>query len=133
MSIVKLEVQLSSEELIKAVEQLNQVDLERFVSQVINLQAQRKASSLPQTEAELLLKINQGIPSDIQQHYNELIAKREAGNLTTNEHKELLYLTEQIEQLQTQRIEYLADLARRRGISLTALMKNLGIQTEIYV
>ncbi|MEH2191804.1 MAG: hypothetical protein V7K98_03940 [Nostoc sp.] len=66
MSIVKLEVQLSSEELIKAVQQLNQVDLERFVYQVINLQAQRKASSLPQTEAELLLKINQGIPSDIQ-------------------------------------------------------------------
>ncbi|MEH2191805.1 MAG: hypothetical protein V7K98_03945 [Nostoc sp.] len=57
--------------------------------------------------------------------YNELIAKREPENLTNNEHKELLYLTEQIEQLQTQRIEYLADLARLRGISLTALMKTI--------
>ncbi|WP_236556934.1 hypothetical protein [Calothrix sp. PCC 7507] len=63
MSTVKVEVQLSSEELLKAVEQLSQGDLERFVSQVIALQAQRKASSLPQVEAELLLKINQGIPS----------------------------------------------------------------------
>ncbi|MBC6431763.1 STAS/SEC14 domain-containing protein [Nostoc sp. HG1] len=133
MSIVKLEVQLSSDELLKAVEQLNQAELERFVSQIIILQAQRKASSLPQKEAELLLKINQGIPHDTQRHYNELITKREAENLTTNEHRELLYLTEQIEQLQTQRIEYLADLARLRGISLTALMENLGIQTQIYV
>lgn len=133
MSIVKLEVQLSSDELLKAVEQLNQAELERFVSQIIILQAQRKASSLPQKEAELLLKINQGIPPDTQRHYNELITKREAENLTTNEDRELLYLTEQIEQLQTQRIEYLADLARLRGISLTALMENLGIQTQIYV
>lgn len=132
MSIVKVEVQLSSEQLLKAVEQLNQPDLERFVSQIIALQAQRKASSLPHTEAELLLKINQCIPSDTQQHYNELIAKREAENLTINEHRELLRLTEQIEKLQTQRIEYLADLARLRGISLIALMENLGIQTQMY-
>lgn len=133
MSTVKVEVQLSSEELLKAVEQLNQPDLERFVSQVLALQAQRKASSLPQIEAELLLKINQGIPSDTQKHYNELIVKREAENLTNNEYRELLDLTEQIEKLQTERIEYLAELARMRGIALIALMENLGIQTQMYV
>jgi hypothetical protein len=47
MSTVKVEVQLSSDELLKAVEQLNQTDLERFVSQVIAIQAQRKALNLP--------------------------------------------------------------------------------------
>jgi hypothetical protein len=133
MSTVKVEVQLSSEELLKAVEQLNQPDLERFVSQVIALQAQRKASSLPRTEAELLLKINQGIPSDTQKHYKKLLVKREAENLTNNEYRELLDLTEQIEKLQAQRIEYLAELARMREISLITLMENLGIQTQIYV
>jgi L-lysine 2,3-aminomutase len=133
MSTVKVEVQLSSDELLKAVEQLNQTDLERFVSQVIAIQAQQKALNLPQSEAELLIKINQHIPSDIQKYYNKLIAQRDAENLTTDEHRELLSLTEQIEKLQAQRIEYLADLARLRGITLTALMQNLGIQTQIYV
>jgi hypothetical protein len=132
MSTVKVEVQLLSSELLKAVEQLTQPDLEQFVSQVIALQAQRKAVSLSQAEAELLIKINQGIPSDIQQHYNELIAKREAETLTSDEHENLLRLTEQIEKLQAQRIEYLADLARIRGISLTALMENLGIKMSEY-
>ncbi|MCC5656128.1 hypothetical protein LC608_03835 [Nostoc sp. XA010] len=84
---MKVEVQLSSEELLKAVEQLNQPDLERFVSQFIALQAQRKASKLPQSEAELLLKINQDIPLDTQKHYNELLAKREAENITSNEYR----------------------------------------------
>lgn len=133
MSIVKLEVQLSSEALLKAVEQLSLPDFEQFVSQVIALQAQRKASNLPQAEAELLLKINQGIPSNTQKLYDELIAKRDAETLTNDEYIELLHLTEQIEKYQAKHIEYLSELARLRGISLTALMENLGIQTQMYV
>ncbi|BAY74045.1 hypothetical protein NIES25_04550 [Nostoc linckia NIES-25] len=80
-----------------------------------------------------MLKINQSIPSDIQNDYDELIIKRNAENLTNDEHSELLKLTEHIEKLQAERIESLADLARMRGITLTALMENLGIQTQIYV
>jgi hypothetical protein len=132
MPKLQVEVQLSSEELLKAVAQLSLPDLERFVSQVILLQAQRKTSNLPQAEAELLLKINQGIPSDTQNYYDELITKREAETLTPDEHNQLLELTEQIEKLQAQRIEYLAELARLRKTSLTALMENLGIQMPAY-
>jgi hypothetical protein len=132
MSTVKVEIQLSSQELLKAVEQLSLTDLEQFVSQVLLLQAQRKANSLPQAEAELLQKINQGIPSDTQKNYDELIAKRQAETLTPEEHSELLRLTEQIEKLQAQRLESLAELARLRKTSLTALMENLGIQVPTY-
>ncbi|WP_427160782.1 STAS/SEC14 domain-containing protein [Aliinostoc sp. HNIBRCY26] len=128
MSIVKVEVNLSSEDLLKAVEQLNLSELEQFVSQVIALQAQRKATRLPQTEAELLLKINQGIPAHIQRDYEELAAKRDDEILTEDEHQQLLQLTQNIEQLQTQRIENLAELAKLRGISLVTLMKDLGIE-----
>ncbi|GAA6622354.1 STAS/SEC14 domain-containing protein [Scytonema sp. NUACC26] len=130
MSTVKVEVQLFSGDLLKAVEQLSQADLEQFVFQVMTLQAQRKARNLPQLEAELLIKINQGMPSDLQRLYNELIAKREAETLTVEEHQNLLQLTEQVEKLQAQRIESLAELARIRGISLTVLMTNLGIKTS---
>jgi hypothetical protein len=132
MSTVKVEIQLSSQELLKAVEQLSLTDLEQFVSQVLLLQAQRKANSLPQAEAELLQKINHGIPSDTQKNYDELIAKRQAETLTPEEHSELLRLTEQIEKLQAQRLESLAELARLRKTSLTALMENLGIQVPTY-
>lgn len=133
MSTIKVEIQLTSEELLKAVEQLSQPDLEQFVYQVIALQAQRRATNLPQAEAELLVKINQVIASDTQKHYDELIAKRQAETLTSDEHKELLHLTEQIEKLQAQRIENLASLAGLRGTSLTELMENLGIRTPAYV
>ncbi|MBE9210655.1 STAS/SEC14 domain-containing protein [Nostoc sp. LEGE 06077] len=133
MSSVKVEVQLSSEELLKAVEQLNLSELEQFVSQVIVLQAQRKATGLPQAEAELLLKINQGISPNIQRDYKELIAKRDDETLTEDEYEKLLLLTEQIEKIQAQRIENLADLAHLRGIPLTTLMEHLGIHSTNHV
>ncbi|MGI2904837.1 STAS/SEC14 domain-containing protein [Tolypothrix sp. VBCCA 56010] len=133
MSIVKVEVQLSSEELLKAVEQLNLSELEQFVSQVIILQAQRKATKLPQAEAELLLKINQGIPANLQRDYKELMTKRDDEILTEYEYQKLLQLTDEIEKIQAQRIENLAELARMRGISLTALMENLGIHATNHV
>ncbi|MFM5888605.1 MAG: STAS/SEC14 domain-containing protein [Dolichospermum sp.] len=133
MSTIKVEVEFSSEDLLKAVGQLSQSDLRKFISQAIAIQAQRTTSSLMQRESELLLKINQGIPLDIQKDYNNLIAKRDAETLTNHEYKELLNLTQQIEKQQAQRIEYLAELASLRGISLNTLMENLGIPTQSYV
>lgn len=123
---------MSSEELLKAVDQLSPLDLEQFVSQVLVLQAQRKAPSLPQAEAQLLLRINQGIPSNIQKRYDELIGKRRAEMLTLTEHSELLRLSEQVENLEAQRVEYLIELARLRKTSLVTLMEDLGIQTPAY-
>ncbi|WP_071191229.1 STAS/SEC14 domain-containing protein [Trichormus sp. NMC-1] len=130
---MQVELQLSSEDLLKVVEQLNQADLKQFISQVIALQAQRNAPSLQKQESEILLKINQSIPLDIQKSYNNLIDKRDAETLTDNEYRELLHLTEMIEKQQAQRIEYLIELAKLRGISLNILMENLGIQTQVYV
>jgi hypothetical protein len=132
MPVVQIEAQLSTKELLKAVTQLSQRELEQFASQVIALTAQRRAPSLPQVESELLLKINQGVPPDIQKRYNELIAKRQAEILTPDEYEELLRLTQQVEKLEARRVEYLAELACLRGTSLTALMENLGIRPPAY-
>jgi hypothetical protein len=63
------------------------------VGQVLKLQAQRRVSTLSGNEAELLLKINRGIPADLQARCNELIAKRQAETLTPGEHEELIRLT----------------------------------------
>ncbi|HLP91847.1 MAG TPA: STAS/SEC14 domain-containing protein [Nostocaceae cyanobacterium] len=133
MSTIKLEIQLSAQELLKAVEQLSQSELEQFVSQVIAIQAQKKAASLPQKEADLLIKINQRTPADIQQRYDELIEKRDDETLTPAEYNELLELTNQIENWDAQRIENLSELASLRGISLVQLMENLGINNQTNV
>jgi hypothetical protein len=127
-----VQAQLPAEELLRAAARLSQPELEQFVRQVIVLQAQRRAPYLPQAEAELLIKINQGVPQAVQKRYNELIDKRRQQTLTEAEHGELLRLTEQVEALEARRLEHLAELARLRRTTLTELMHNLGIQKPKY-
>jgi tRNA A37 N6-isopentenylltransferase MiaA len=132
MSTIQVKTELPFDQLLKAVEQLSLPDLEQLMSQVIALQAQHKAPSLTRDETQLLLKINQGLPRDVQQRFDELVAKRQAETLTAEEHQELLQLTDQIEKSDARRVKCMAELAQLRGISLTALMEELGIHPPAY-
>lgn len=84
-------------------------------------------------ETKLLTQINEPIPSRLQHQYDALIAKRLAETLTDAEYAELLWLTNQVEQLETNRVAALAALARLRQTSLAELMQSLGIQPPEYV
>jgi len=132
MSTVQVKTELPFDELLRAVEQLSLPDLEKLMFQVIALQARRKASSLSKDETELLLKINQGLPLDVQRRFDELVAKRQAETLMPAEHRELLALIEQVEKSDVRRVQHLAELARLRGISLTTLMDELSIHPPAY-
>ena len=132
MSTVQVQSQVSLDELLQGVDQLSLPELEHFVMQAIALLAQRKSPSLTKDEAELLIKINQGLPLDIQQRYDELVAKRKAEALTPDEHQELLRLVGQIEKSDAERARHLTKLARLRSTSLTAVMEDLGIRPPVY-
>jgi len=80
----------------------------------------------------LLSKINQGLPEATWQRYYQLIAKRQ-DETNAEEHRELLHLTEQVERLDAQRLEYLVELARLRQTTLPALMESLDLQSPNYV
>jgi hypothetical protein len=133
MTTIQIQSQVSLDELLTGVEQLSTPDLERFADQVLAVRARRRAPSLPQREAELLQKINQGLPATIQQRFDELTARRQAETLTNEEHRELLQIVEQIEQRDAQRITHLAELAQLRHVHIRTLMNQLGIQPPAYV
>ena len=133
MSVVRIEAELSFDKLLNAVEQLSLPELEDLMSQVMSLQAKRKAPCLSADETELMLKINQGLSPDMQMRFDELVGKLQAETLTQEEHQELLALTDQIEKTDAERIKYLAELARIRGISLDVLMEELEIHPPAYV
>jgi hypothetical protein len=62
---------------------------------------------MPKEESKLLIKINQGVPEEIQVPYNELIAKRQSETLSPDEYDELLRLTDQVEKIDAENIKYL--------------------------
>lgn len=133
MATIHIETQITLEDLLKAVGQLSMTDLERFAGQVLRLQAQRKAVSLPAQEAELLLTVNQGFPATRRNRYQALQVKRQTESLTPEEEQEFFDLITQREKWQAQRLEALAELARLRNTTLPGVMKQLGIQSPGYV
>ena len=131
--MVEVRSQVSVNELLNGVAQLDTPELEHFVAQVLTLRAKRIAPCLPEAEVALFEKINQGLPLDVQHRYDDLTAKRRAETLTPEEHRELLALIDRVEQADAERVQALSELAQRRNVSVTALMTELGIRPPEYV
>ncbi|HEU5103822.1 MAG TPA: hypothetical protein VFU22_32620 [Roseiflexaceae bacterium] len=121
-------IEVSTEQLIRAVERLPQQELETFVAQIVALRAQRTAPHLGQEETALLLRINSGISPDLQRRFNELVAKRKTETITPAELTELIEITDAIEQRDAQRLAALIELAQFRQTSVPMLMDALGIR-----
>jgi hypothetical protein len=128
MPTIQLRADLSSEDLLQAVGQLDPRELEEFVVRVLAIRARRHSACLAPAEADLLQRINQGLPPSQQERYQELIAKRQAQTLTTEDHRELLQLTDQAELVQANRAAALVALAQLRGISVDDLIRDLGLR-----
>ncbi len=131
MTTLQVKAQLSLDELLKAVKQLEPVDLDRFTAQIIALRS-HKEKHLSREETELFIKINQTIPAEIQEPYQALVAKRKSYTLTPEEHDRLLQLSNTIEKLEAERVAYLSQLATLRRTSLSALLETLDIQPPAY-
>jgi hypothetical protein len=126
MPTIQVHVQVSPDELAEAVAHLPPAERDQFIHRVLALRLQQ-VPVLPQDEADLLLKINQGLSEPAQQHSSELIAKRQAETLTPDEHAELLRLSDQAEQMNAERIAALAALAQLRQTTLPHLMHDFGL------
>lgn len=101
--------------------------MEQFLDQALALRAQRIAPALSQGETELLEKIGRGLSENRYARLQALATRRQTEALGHQEHEELLQLTDELEQLEAERAEALVQLAMLRGISLTQLMADLGI------
>src|SRR5206468_10303791 len=66
---------------------------------------ERLPPHLPQEETELLQQINQGLPAETWARYQALKQTRDARTLTSDEHAELLTLTDEVELWNARRLE----------------------------
>ncbi len=79
------------------------------------------------TSAKLLQKINERLPPADQERYDALALKLPEETLDREEQKELLELVDRIEHADAERVRALSRLAQLRGVSVEALMADLGI------
>lgn len=128
MTTLHVEAELAPEKLLEAIDRLTTEEVAEILRRLLALKAQRTAPSLPEAESRLLEEINRGLPEEVFDRYRSLMDRRREETLTSAEHRELLRLTDQAEQLEAARVRALSELARLRGTSLAEVMGELGIQ-----
>ncbi len=122
----KVQIELDMNEVLHGLSELQKDEFEAFVSKVLSLQAQRKASNLSKDETVLLQKINMRLSLDNGARLEYLNTKLHDVALTKDEHKELMVLLEKVEQLDAERMNAIIQLAALRGVDLEEMMKQLG-------
>ena len=121
LELIKLIADIQSEELLDRVRLfLKEVESE--------MKALDKPPALSKEETELLLKINEGLPEEVQLRYNELLIKQSEETMTEAEHKELVQLIPRVEAKGAERMRYLIQLAQLWNISVDEVMERLGIK-----
>jgi hypothetical protein len=126
MSTIPIEV--STEQLLQAVERLPASELDAFADRINALRTRRTAPRLRHDETALLLQINQAtLDAQAQQRFHDLVAERQAEIITPDELHELMDLTDYSEQRAVVRLAALHDLAAIRGTTVPRLMETLGI------
>lgn len=121
-------MQIDTEQLMNAVLQMPQSELEEFVRKLFTLKARENTPALNERESELLLRINTGLQPDEANRMKELIAKRQSYTITESELQELINITNEAERLNVERLKYLIELSQLRDVSLDDLMDQLGIR-----
>lgn len=106
---------------------LSQSELDKFINHAIVLRAKRRASSVSNNEAEILLEINRGLSPKMQKRFDELAEKIESGTMNNEEHQEFLHLTNSIEKHDAKRLELVGKLAEIRQQTFDEVMRDLGI------
>jgi hypothetical protein len=114
--------------IIREAERLDNRALDDLIAQVTLLRVRREA--LPNPEANLLSKINKGLPLSQVARLRELNQKRQEQVLADEEREELIQLITKTEQLNVNRLKYLTQLARLRNVSVRELMRQLEIWNQ---
>ena len=127
MATIPVQAQMSTEQLLSALEEVPPQEFSTLVDRLVALRAARREPHLDETETALFLEINQGMSPTAHRRFRDLVAKREAEVITPEELAELIDLTDQREADNARRMAALGTLAHLRGVRLIDLMATLGI------
>src|SRR5260370_22759982 len=112
-------------------------DLSSTIAGVVEEQVQKHAAEdllpphVPQAEADLLERIQRGLPEATWQRYDELQELRELEQLTPDQHRELIALTDEIEGWNVRRLQLAKQLADLRGVPWQKVVQELQLSSSV--
>ncbi len=127
MTTIHLNSEIDIESVMQGMGKLNNSELEKVLSRISIMLAQKKAPNLPKKEAKLLLEINKSFDDIVLQRYASLSQLMREDKLSEEEHQELMQLIDEVELADAKRLKAIVELANLRAITVDELMKQLNI------
>ena len=124
---IKDGIKVSFEEFVKSASQMDTSGLEEFTKKLHQIIARRKRPNHSERELELIKIIYNKFPSETQFRYDELFQKLQSENISENEKSELNDLSKIAEEYNLKWLTAITELAQIRGISLSEVKKQLGL------
>ncbi len=127
MAVQNLEV--STESILDAVVRLPKREFDEFIEKAKKLRNGSHKSKWTKDEVKLIQKLNTLVFStEKQTRFDELVRKRRNEEISENELKELIGLTDESEELSYKRLKILGKLADSKNKSLNEIMEMLDIK-----
>lgn len=128
MPTVRVSAQLTTNDLLTAAKQLPPEDLRDFLQKAARWQARQDRALVDDGgESALVAAATEKLPVSTERRLKLLLTRSREGTITPKEHEELLQITDSAEHREAQRLEALSELARRRGVDLSEMMRQLGL------
>ncbi len=116
-------------DILDSASQLEAEDFDRLFKKMAILHAQRSGmATMPEEEAELILRINKGFSATRFERLHFLNWKSETSSLSEKEEAELLRLATAFENYTVRRLQLLVKLADLRKVSLDDLLVQLELK-----
>ena len=128
MSKIQAQSVIDTKVFLSIAENIKTDELERFVRELNSIISNRKVNDAAYRQRELLRLINRTVlPKDKWERYLELVEKLDAESIDESERQEFLQLVAKEEELRNERVGLLIELSQLKGITLLALMEELGL------
>ncbi|HLJ54127.1 MAG TPA: hypothetical protein VKT77_03755 [Chthonomonadaceae bacterium] len=115
------------DDIVRAIERLDNPDLDTVVERALRIRAERNAPHLSARETELFSQINQVADEATWDRYRDLRSRRESPDFTRQDLEELTNLYDTIELQHARRIRAVIELAQIRKLPVEELMDRLGL------
>ena len=124
--MIRLALPEATEEQLHDLAQQQGVSTETYVTQLLETHAQQRDLKRS-TESQLLQQVGLGFSEVQWQRYEALVELRREERLGDAEQTELIALSNQLEAANAKRMAVLAELSKRREVTLGQLMNDLGL------
>lgn len=101
-----------------------------FFEKIVAFRMQKTPLTPEEKEAEILERIREKLPREMEERFHFLIAKRDLDDLSDEEYKELLSLTEKVEAHDLKRLRLMTELYELLSLELPQVVEKYKLQPQ---